>query len=322
MSGNSKTPGGDAAEQGDEADEAWATSELRSLSPVLTDERHTRNNVINPDDLRRFQEAVRAMAPQIEAAQAQVKQFAEQFGSTLRQAAAAYAEQMRQLQPVVQQAIAQYQALTSEAHRRIVPILRRRGWFGVAPYLDPLELIEAADLFDKRGGLAFDTRICSQFSRKKHRKLQRVTRDWWSVAYMKKRRPHVRAALKAHREGRYSLAISALLPMVEGLAAAYFRKNPGLLVRRKGKQPTVVVKDAALLHREIRADHADLLLAALSTQIYAEYKFGAARAPSALNRHGILHGEISRFGTPKNSLRTILLLDAICCVALAGPNVP
>lgn len=277
--------------------------------------------MINTDDLKRFQEMVRVVAPRVEAAQAQIKQFMEQFDSTMRRAAAAYAQQMRQLQPVVQQVIAHYQALTSEAHRRTVPILRRRGWFGVAPYLNPLELIGAVDVFDKHGGLAFDKRICALFSRNKHKKLQRVTKDWWSVAYMKKRRPYVRAALKAHRDRRYSLAIPALLPMVEGLAAAYFRKNPGLLVIRKGKQPTVVVKDAALLHREVRADHADLLLAALSTRIYAQYSFGAARAPSALNRHGILHGEISRFGTPKNSLRTILLLDAICRVALAGPNV-
>ena len=110
--------------------------------------------------------------------------------------------------------------------------------------------------------------------------------------------------------------------MVEGLAAAYFRKNPDLVVPRPGRQATVLVKDAAILHREVRADHSDLLMAALSKQIYAPYSFDAGRAPSALNRHGILHGEIAHFGSEKNSLRAILLLDAICRIALAGPKVP
>ena len=110
--------------------------------------------------------------------------------------------------------------------------------------------------------------------------------------------------------------------MVEGLAAAYFRKNPSLVVPRPGRQPTIFVSDAARLHREVRLDHADLLLTALSKQIYARYRFGADRAPSALNRHGILHGEIADFGSEKNSLRTVLLLDAMSRVALAGPVVP
>ena len=128
-------------------------------------------------------------------------------------------------------------------------------------------------------------------------RLRRVTKGWWGVAYVKKRQALIRAAIAAYKDRKHSLTVSALLPLVEGLAAAYFRKNPNLVVRRPGRQATVLVKDAALLHREVRADHSDLLMAALQEQIYARYSFDAGRAPSALNRHGILHGEIARFGT-------------------------
>lgn len=278
--------------------------------------------VPNPDDIRRLQDFIRSVAPQIQAAQTAYRDFEKTFGATVRQVASWYADQIRTLQPVIERAARQYQALETEAHRRAVPVLRRRGWFGVAPYLNPLELMDCAAVFEKQGGVAFDRFICARFSRYRHRRLQRVTKGWWGIAYLKKRRPQVRAALAAYKGGKHSLAISALLPMVEGLAAAYFRKNPGLAVPRPGRQATVLVNDAARLHREVRADHADLLLAALSKQIYARYRFGADRAPSALNRHGILHGEIASFGSEKNSLRAILLLDAMCRVALAGPAVP
>ena len=182
--------------------------------------------------------------------------------------------------------------------------------------------MDGTTVFEKKGSVAFDRFVCSRFSTYRYRRLRRVTKGWWGVAYVKKRQALIRAAIAAYKDRKHSLTVSALLPLVEGLAAAYFRKNPDLVVRRPGRQATVLVKDAALLHREVRADHSDLLMAALQEQIYAPYSFDAGRAPSALNRHGILHGEIARFGTEKNSLLTILLLDAMCRIALAGPKVP
>ena len=276
----------------------------------------------NPDDIRCFQELIQSITPQLQAAQATYKDFEKTFGTSVRQAASWYANQVRILQPVLEQVAKDYRAVETVAHRRAVPILSRRGWFGIAPYLNAFELMDGTTVFEKKGSVAFDRFVCSRFSTYRYRRLQRVTKGWWGIAYVKKRQPLIRAAIAAYKDRKHSLTISALLPMVEGLAAAYFRKNPDLVVPRPGRHATVLVKDAALLHREVRADHSDLLMAALRKQIYARYSFDAGRAPSALNRHGILHGEIARFGTEKNSLLTILLLDAMCRIALAGPKVP
>ena len=95
---------------------------------------------LNPDDLRRVQELIRAVVPQIQAAQIAYRDLEKTMGATVRQIASWYADQVQTLQPVIERAATQYRALETEAHRRAVPILRRRGWFGVAPYLSPLEV--------------------------------------------------------------------------------------------------------------------------------------------------------------------------------------
>jgi hypothetical protein len=203
-----------------------------------------------------------------------------------------------------------------------VPVLRKRGWFAIAPFLDVLEISRASSAFDSRGGIAFDRYLCKRFSLERHKRLKRMVKGWWTVRYLRSRKGIVRAAVRAHVQGEYALVVSTLLPLADGLAAAYFRKNPSLAVARTGKAPTILVKDAARHHKEVRVDHVDLLNDALEKQVYQRYQFGTGRAPSSLNRHGILHGEISKFGTEKNSLRTFLLLDALSRVAQSAPHAP
>src|SRR5574337_1114052 len=276
----------------------------------------------NPHEIRRINKLIQSLPPQIAVAQSTYRDFERTMGATVRQVMSWYEAQIRALQPAIQQAASRYAALETAAEHRAVRILLRRGWFGVARHLDPFELLQSVNIYAQKGSAAFDKFVCVRFSRERHRRIQRVQKDWWCISYMKNRKPKIRAALTAYRQRKYSLAIPALLPMVEGLATAYFQRNPGLIVPRPPKQRKNIVTDAALLHPEARADYADLLLAALSKQIYKSYTFGMVRPPSTLNRHGILHGDIAKYDTEKNALLTILLLDEMCRVALSGPNVP
>lgn len=276
----------------------------------------------SPDEIRRMLELVRAAEPQLRAAERQVQEFQASYGAKIREMSAWYAEQVSKIQPFLNRAVQQYSQFESESHRRIVPVLRRRGWFAIAPFLDVLEISSASTVFDRSGGVAFDRYLCKRFSLERHKRLKRMVKGWWSVRYLKNRRGIVRAAVRAHVQGEYALSVSSLLPLADGLAAAYFRKNPSLAVARTGKAPTILVKDAARQLKEVRIDHVDLLNDALEKQVYQRYQFGSSRAPSSLNRHGILHGEISNFGTEKNSLRTLLLLDALSRVAKSAPMVP
>ena len=201
---------------------------------------------MNPDDIRYFQELIRSVTPQLQAAQATYKDFEKIFGASGRQAVSWYANQARILQPVLEQAAKDYRivleqatkdyrAVETVAHRRAVPILSRRGWFGIAPYLNALELMDGTTVFEKKGSVAFDRFVCSRFSTYRYRRLQRVTKGWWGIAYVKKRQALIRAAIAAYKDRKHSLTVSTLLPLVEGLAAAYFRKNPDLVVRRAWK---------------------------------------------------------------------------------------
>jgi hypothetical protein len=238
------------------------------------------------EETEHLQRLVQSMAPQLRQAAAGYRQFEDAFGATARQIVAWYHEQARALEPVIRAATEQYAILERTGHRGAMPILRRRGWFGLEPYLNALELHQIAHVREQKGATAVDRFICSRFSQNRHAKIRQVTKKWWRIRYMSKRGSKVRAALKAYRARQHSLSIPTLLPLVEGLAAAYFRANPGKLVPRPGKQPTILVKDAAALYPAARPDHADLLVAVLTDKIYARFEFGTQRAPSALNRHG------------------------------------
>lgn len=262
---------------------------------------------------------VRSMSPQINQALAAAKEFEETFGAARAKFATWYEQQGHTLQPVLKQVAEQYAIVDKTRYGRAVLVLLRNGWFGVAPYLDSHELLKLADVHIGKGAEASNKFVCSLFSRNRHERLHRVTREWWGLSYMKRRRSIVMAALQTYEEGQYCLTIPALLPLVDGLARAYFCDNPGKPHR---KSATVLVEDAARLLCEVHPDHADLLVTALISHIYSYYRFGTAKAPSTLNRHGILHGDIVRYDSEKNALRTILLLDVICRMALAGPKVP
>lgn len=257
------------------------------------------------------------MAPQINQALAAAKQFEETFGATRTQLAAWYNQQVRTLRPVLKQVAEQHAILDKTRHRRAVSVLRN-GWFGVAPYLDSHELLELADVHRSKGTAVSDKFVCRLFSRNRHERLRKVTREWWDLSYMKQRRSIVMAALRAYKQGQYCLAIPALLPLVDGLASAYFGANP----RKGAGKSTVRIKKAAGLYCAVHPDYADLLETALIDYIYASYTLSTMKALPTLNRHGILHGKMVKYDTEENALRTILLLDVICRVALAGPVVP
>ena len=268
----------------------------------------------DPEQFRRAAELLRQAQPQLKAAQDQLRQAEPQvravqkaiadseraMGRTLQEMASWHAEAMRSLEATLDQVAQWYPTFETGVYASAVPILRRRGWFGLAPHIDSVEVLNYLTVHRKKGSAASDRFICRLFAKNNHRKVRSLTRAWWRTTYLTKRRRHVLAALAAYRAGKHSLAISALLPLVDGLAAVYVRKNPTLIPRRTGRQPIIVVDDVARLHTERRPDYADLLIEAVTQKIYARYKFGSP-APSTLNRHGILHGDILG-GHPKPAI--------------------
>jgi len=276
----------------------------------------------------------RQVAPQMRAAldycatvAAQIRESAQfvhkELTESARQALAWYREEARQLGPVLKRIGEEYAALERSTDRAVVPILKKRRWFGLERYFTPWEFHQLIAAYGKGKAKAADKYVCARFSQNRFRRLNTLTRPWWRIAYMQKRKPKVRMALKAYRNRQYALVIPILLTFADGLAHAYFRVNPANLAPTKsGKKPAVLVPQAASHYSARRPDYAGLLAAVIADGLYKSYAFGVERPPLAVNRHGVLHGDTIGYDTEANALRTILLLDSICRVALAGPRVP
>jgi hypothetical protein len=103
---------------------------------------------------------------------------------------------------------------------RLVKLLHRRGWFGIERHLTTDDLARLLRLRGKgRRSLAIDAFVCTAFRQNKFRRLAAMTRVWPKLSYMEKRKSIVRQALRAHKRREWALCVSALLPLVDGLAA-------------------------------------------------------------------------------------------------------
>jgi len=164
-----------------------------------------------------------------------------------------------------------------------------------------LELLEG---FRQNGDDWLDSELCAEARADSHAVIKNIIGNWWDVPYLAERRPIVEDAVRAHEDGRYTLSIPALMPLVDGLTAvivsAQIRRPGGVICARQA---------ADMYSKENEEIWSEALLTVITEQVFKSYSFESGSAPSMLNRHGILHGRISSYGTEANSFRTILLID-------------
>lgn len=247
---------------------------------------------------------------------------ARQVFDTMRPAMLDAVASFQKLEPVIRAAEEPSRIVHRVGLQEALPIFRKRGWFGIERHLDPLELHKVIELHRKQGGIAVDRYLCRRFGANRQARLREMTKEWAPVSYIAARRRKILLALRAHARREFALSIPLLLTFSDGVSAAYFRSNPSKVQTRTGqRKPTVLVGEVAGLYRTGHADYASLVAEAISRHLYKAYDFGLA-PPAALNRHGILHGDILDFDSESNSLKAWLLLDALCVVALRGPAVP
>src|SRR5438045_2387437 len=117
-------------------------------------------------------------------------------------------------------------------------------------------------------------------------------RRWWRVPYMDKRKKAIRMSIAAHKKGQYELSIPTLLPLIDGISALVMQGT----LHRSGK--AMFVKEAAAVYREEQdfESAGECVETVVTALMYKDYDFGS-KAPSNVNRHGILHGRIARYAT-------------------------
>jgi hypothetical protein len=137
--------------------------------------------------------------------------------------------------------------------------------------------------------------------------LNQMVSTWTDTPYMADRQKGVRSAIEAHKRGEYELTISTLLPLIDGLSAEIVSQFPN----RKGRK-AIYVTDVVRIYKEIEPEIAsECLVQVVEKVLFQNVDFGTAPIPSSNNRHAILHGRVSDFGTELCSYQVILLLHAI-----------
>ena len=126
------------------------------------------------------------------------------------------------------------------------------------------------------------------------------------------RRTVLQDAFEAHRSGKYNLSIPVFLAQADGIWWDRFGRN--LFVRRARTQTAIEVR------RELRSQFSKILFDVFDASIPI-WKSESERSTSfdALNRHQVLHGESTTYGTQRNSLQCISFLSFLHWVLRAEP---
>lgn len=132
------------------------------------------------------------------------------------------------------------------------------------------------------------------------RDLSQVVDGWLELEPFHARRRFLLDGLKDHRRRRFRVSIPTLLPLIEGIAVDAF--TPGAT---QGPKPAF--EAAALVDAATGPAMADTV-----TALYARHDFSAVASGSRqLNRHLILHGRSTGYGTEENSVKVLLALDTL-----------
>jgi len=119
----------------------------------------------------------------------------------------------------------------------------------------------------------------------------------------------IAAAFRAHRQGEYFLSIPVLLAQADGICIEIAKES--LFMRSKTKNDGSP-QTADYVVRLGASSFMDALLSPLSTNLPIAFS-QKQRAPgfTYLNRHVVMHGESSDYGTKTNSLKAISLLNYV-----------
>lgn len=128
------------------------------------------------------------------------------------------------------------------------------------------------------------------------------------------RRVALEAAFRAHRQGEYNLSIPVFLAQADGISldtysAHYFRARTSIpaattYISDKAIEQSTAAFAYPLIHKGMNRAHTSTLPA----------------GNKALNRHAILHGIDSNYGTELNSLKSISLISYLHGVTIMIAN--
>jgi len=199
--------------------------------------------------------------------------------------------------------------------RELAEVLSRYEWWVLERDINGSIQRDILRLGRKGTQKEIDEYLCALFREDNHARLEKKVAAWFKTPYLAEHAEIVAQCLAAHKEGKFCLSVATLLPLLNGLTRRFRREtfgtrpqksSTGAPHRRKAVEVALVAEYYQSLEPPLWGQP---LFEAIKTKFYGGYGFGSGTAPTSLNRHGILHGEIFDYGTEVNSLKVFLLLD-------------
>jgi hypothetical protein len=190
----------------------------------------------------------------------------------------------------------EYDRVETEAFQ----VLTRGGWLGMERHLTGPQVRSILEIAQRSGDDAANRAIAGYFAEDDWKLVTSMSEEWFDIPYLKAREPIVRDAMEAHRSGKYTLSVPALLPLAEGLAAEIvnIHDRPDVI--------KIVARDWKAQEQERWTQlYVDVVIDVMYTKVDFTQK------SPYLNRHFILHGRTPDYATDLTSLRVILLLDSV-----------
>jgi hypothetical protein len=136
-------------------------------------------------------------------------------------------------------------------------------------------------------------------------RIEQLIQKWGHQGWLTQRLNLLVDGCHAHLDGKYYLSISALLPQIEGIIIQNFRIL-GYIKQKKIKDHLY-----SILHPAIIVSHRnEAIRRFVENVLFAKFEYGFP-VESILSRNAITHGLDLDYDSRANSLRTILLCDAV-----------
>jgi hypothetical protein len=138
-----------------------------------------------------------------------------------------------------------------------------------------------------------------------HEIIDKIFSEWKYKSWLKSRLPILKDAIWAHQNRLFSLSIPTLIPQIEGVIADNL-KIIGRLKQKDYKKQFRSLLNEALIIKNRNENLSHIFIEVL----LAEFERGTKEV-GPISRHAILHGNDTSYATEVNSLKVILLLNAI-----------
>ena len=190
-------------------------------------------------------------------------------------------------------------------------------WSAPSLVLYPINaIIECLSKNDKAGAIKILLEHCND------KFLKEVTEHWSGSPIFEKRKTLIQDSLWAHGQKRYTLAISTLVPQIEGIITDWLEHHGFIPDSQKKK----LEEFSIMLQQQIKSSSVSMVASStlrfIQDLVFSPFKWSDDVSVTSPRRHVVGHGKyLDDMYTEKNSVVVFLLLDTIyCLISIKGPT--